>query len=1046
MLRSLIGYSIRQPLVVIVLALILLCYAILEIGRAGLDIFPEFSPKQVVIQTEASGFSTQQVEQQVTHPIEMALTGLNDLQMLRSQSLQGLSVVIATFSETSDIYRNRQLIAERLNSVAAKLPPTISAPHAVPLSSSSATLLTIGIEAAHLSELELRDLVVTVIAPQLLAVPGVADLNVFGGAIRQLQIQPQAAAIRRYDVSLQQVTAAARSAIQQLGLGFIENSNQRFSVTADTQQQMIERLQAVALQPASGKLLSLSDLARVDYAAAPAISAASIAARPGIVIMVIGQYNANTLSVSKRLNQVLDTLHHSLAQRNITLHSHLFRPADYIETSLTNLLGHLLIGTVFVVVIILLFLFNLRTALISTLAIPLSLCAAALVLIKAGVNLNIMVLGGIAIALGEVVDDAIIDTENIFRRLNQQRQFNQQPLSQHKLRQVILDASLEVRSSVVYATFIVSLVFVPLLTLSGIAGRLYAPLGMAYILAILMSLLVALSVTPALAVCLLKQPARQDGSPLLDWLKKIYASALQVMIRHAWFAIVISLLTVILGICAIPALKQAFIPQLREGHLILHSSLHPGASLQESIRAGNRISRALLDISGIESVSQWAGRAEQGADTYGSHYSEFEIRLYPAGGRQQQLIEEAIRAVLNRFPGIRYELNTFLTERVNETISGYSAPLAINIYGDDLAQLDLKAGQIASRLRQMSGINSVRIQSPTGAPQLYITLNNAQLRHKSITTQQLLETIQSATSGLLVGQFYQRNYPVQIRVRLQAEQTGDAHDRRSDGMQVDDIATLPIRSATGQWYRVSDVASIRQSEGRYNILHRNGKRLQTITATVADRDLTQLGRQLQQDLQQNIQLNPDMHFELTGAAFEQSESKRQLISDALLAGAGVLLLIYLAIGHFKQVLITLLNLPFSLIGGILAALLTDIPVSIGSMVGFITLFGITVRNSIMLVSHYQYLIQVERQLWTPETLVRGAQERLPSILMTALVTACAMLPIAIESDNPGLEILGPMAVIIIGGLFSSTLLNLFLLPAILYRFGNPQPAKFGLPR
>jgi Cu/Ag efflux pump CusA len=419
---------------------------------------------------------------------------------------------------------------------------------------------------------------------------------------------------------------------------------------------------------------------------------------------------------------------------------------------------------------------------------------------------------------------------------------------------------------------------------------------------------------------------------------------LPFFLQRPGLSILLSLLTILIGIVAATQLKHEFIPQLREGHYILHTSSRPGTSLQESLRSGGNISAKILNIQGVESVSQWAGRAERGADTYGSHYSEYEIRLKPLSGKQQQRVYNRIRSIVDDYPGVLYELNTFLIERVNETISGYSAPLVINLYGNDLSQLDLKARQLATIVRAMDGVRDVRVQSPSGAPLLQIELNDDQLQHWGIQPAQVINYIQAAYSGAMTGKTHYQPRPLEIVVTLPEELR----------KQPDQLGQLPIRSASGIWITLADIATIRQTEGRYNILHRNGKRLQTVTANVDDVDFNAWTQDLQQRLAQQLPLSTDMHLQLTGAAIEQSESKQQLLIHSLLAGAGVLLLIYLAIGNGRQVFITLLNVPFALGGGILAALFTNMPISIGCMVGFVTLFGITVRNSIMLISHYRY--------------------------------------------------------------------------------------------
>ncbi|NOV32493.1 efflux RND transporter permease subunit [Methylomonas sp. ZR1] len=1027
MLALLVRFSIRYSGIVVALALLLFVYGGYRLTNAGLDIFPEFSPKQVIIQTEAPGLAAEQVEVLVTQQIEKSVGGLIGLQTLRSQSIQGLSIVTATFNETSDVYRNRQLISERLDGLSQQLPPGVGMPIAVPLSSSSATVLTIGLSSDSKTLMELRGLVDWSLVPRLLAVPGVADVNVFGGDIQQLQVQLQPAALQRFNLSIDDIVNAAAGAAEMNGAGFIENANQRFTLQISGQPVNPEQFKQLIVKRQEGMNVTLGDVAQIGYGPEPPIGAAQIMGKPGIVMMVIGQYGANTLSVSRQVEAVLEEFQPIFKQQAVDFYSHLFRPADYIETSVHNLSGHLLIGGLFVLVVLYVFLFNLRSAFIAATAIPLSLLTAALVLLESGVNLNIMVLGGLAIALGEVVDDAIIDTENIFRRLRE----NRLKIFPDSVETVIYQASLEVRSSVVYASFIVALVFVPLLTLDGVSGRLFAPLGVSYILAILMSLLVALTLTPALCHLMFRNKLPDDSDPpVLRHLKPLYAQQLLWAIKHFKTVAMIGALACLIGIAAFLRLDHKFLPELREGHFIVHTASVPGTSLQESIRVGNLLTEQIMAIDGVESVSQWAGRAERGADTYGSHYSEYEVRLKPSSGQEQQQILERLREVLEQFPGINYEANTFLTERVDETISGYTAPVVVNIYGNDLAELDRKAQQLAALINTLPGAEDVQLRSPPATAMLQVELNLEQLKFRGISPAQVMTALQTAYEGRIVGKHLQGNRIFNVAVAL-------ALEWRS---QPDYLAQLPLKNTEGQRVLLGEVAEIRHGEGRYNILHQGAQRIQTVTCKVEDRDMDAFMIELKQRVQNELSWRDGSYPEFIGAALEQAKARETLIIHALLAGAGVLIFVFIALGSLRHMLLTLLNLPFALLGGVAAVVITDATLSVGSFVGFITLFGITVRNCIMLISHYRHLIELEGQIWSTETLIRGAQERLPAILMTALVTALAMLPIAIGSDNPGREIMGPMAAIIIGGLASSTLLNLLLLPAILQRYGRFEVA------
>jgi len=1023
MLASIVRLSVLRPGVALALALLLLLYGGFRLATASLDIFPEFSAKRVIVQTEAPGLSPEQVEALATLPAEKSLSGLIGLQSIYSESLQGLSVVTAVFAEGTDINLDRQRVGERLASLQGQLPPGIGPPLMVPLSSSSATVLTVGLSSPSRSLMELRTLADWTLVPRILAVPGVADVNVFGGEVRQLQIQLHPDALRRHGLSLEEIALAAGRATGMRGSGFVENENQRISLQLAGLPEAADTLRQVVLARKDGVNLTLGDVATVADAPRPPIGAATIGGEPALVMMVIGQYGANTLSVSRRVEAVLDEFQQILGKQDIRLNPRLFRPADYIERSIQSLGGHLLAGGLMVVMVLYLFLFDARTAFIAALAIPLSLLGAVVALLGLGFNLNIMVLGGLAIALGEVVDDAIIDTENIFRRLRENR-LKASPQPAHR---VVFAASMEVRGSVVYASFIVALGFLPLLTLGGVAGRLFAPLGQAYILAILLSLLVALTVTPALCHLLLGRRDMTPGQPpLIRRLQPFYEALLLRAANAPGKTLGLSALGLAAGLAFAPKLGGDFLPQLREGHYIVHTSAMPGTSLQESLRMGGELTRSFLTIPGVVSVSQWAGRAERGADTYGSHYSEYEVHLKPLDGPGQQAVLERLRGLLNDFPGLGYEANTFLTERIDETISGYTSPVVVNVYGGDLARADAKAREIASLIRRMDGAGEAQLRSPPDAPLLQIRLLPERLASFGVRPLEAADAVQIAYDGRVVGKFYDNNRFFDVALILAPE-----HRRQIDG-----VAGLPLRTPEGTVIPLSAVADIQQVTGRYNILHRGGQRVQTVTCNVSGRDLDSFLAELRRRVLSEIDFPPDMHPEFTGASVEQGEARRALAVHALLAGVAILLLAYAAIGSLRNTLLTLVNLPFSLVGGLAGAFIGGDALSVGSMVGFVTLFGITMRNAIMLISHYRHLIDAEGKDWSLETVAQGARERLPSILMTALVTALAMLPIALNSDNPGREIMGPMAAIIVGGLASSTLLNLLLLPTILWRYGR----------
>ena len=1033
MMSALVRFSIRYAGVVVGVALLIVFYGLYSLNHANLDVFPEFSPNQVIVQTEAPGFSAELVEMLITQPIENNVAGSVGVETMRSQSIPGVSVVTIVFKESADVYRNRQIVAERLANITNQLPHGIT-PTITPLSSSASTVLGVGLKSNQRSLADVRGLVDWVIRPHLLAVPGVSDVNVFGGEVRQIQLQINPDKLIQFNISIEEVVDALRRASGVVGAGFIENSNQRIIINTEGQALTPEQLGQTVLLQKDSQTVRVSDIGQVVNGAAPAISGAAINGTPGVYLSVQGQLGANTKAVTLALEKALKELEPMLADEKITLYPRLFRPANFIETAIKGVRTDILIGSVLVISVLFLFLFNVRTAFISATAIPLSLLSAILVLNSLGNSLNIMVLGGLAIALGEVVDDAIIDTENIFRRLRENRRLAN-PLPAHE---VVYLASMEVRSSVVYATFIIAMVFIPLLTLSGVAGKLFAPLGLSYIFAILASLGVALTLTPALAYLLLsKSNLESHDPPPIRLLKRQYESLLTLIERHHRYILLLSFLVIALGLSLLPLFRSQFIPDLKEGHYILHMTAVPGTSEQETLRIGAKVAEAVGQIKGVQSVLQWVGRATNGADTFGTHYSEFEVEIGTLSGSEQTRIQKEIRDTLEgnkkvSFPGVTFAINTFLTERIEETLSGFTAAIAVNIYGENLDALDHDAQAVAAVLAETTGAHDVQIQSPPGTPQLTIRLKTNQLAASGLKPLDVMEAIATAYEGTTAGQVYEGNRTTPIVAIL------DANARKS----IAQVGSLPLRNADGRLIRLEQVADIRESNGRSKILHGSGKRIQTITCNVNNRDINQFANEIRQKIKQKVHFSSGNYALFTGAAEANAISQENLIMHSLLAGVGVFLMLYIAFGKLRNLLLTFTNLPFALIGGVLAAMFTGGWISLGSLVGFVTLFGITLRNAIMLVSHYQHLVDEEGMAWGKETAIRGASERLPSIIMTALVTALGLLPLAAGSGQPGREIEGPMAIIIVGGLITSTVLNLLILPTVMLHFGRFEKKQF----
>lgn len=1036
MMQALVRFSIRFSGVIIGLASLIIVYGLFSLTRSNLDVFPEFAPTQIIIQTESPGLSAELVESLVTQPIETSAAGTVGIKSMRSQSIPGLSIVTIIFNESTDVYRNRQVIAERLSTLGNKLPQGIT-PNITPLTSSASTVLGFGLTSKTRTLTELRTMVDWTIVPHLLAIPGVADVNVFGGKVKQLQIQVDPEKMIRYGISLLQVEDAVRKATGVRGGGFIENKNQRIVINTEGQSTTPEKLALVTLLHKNGQTIRLGDIGKVVYGAAPSISAAAINEESGVYLSVQGQLGANTHGVTLAVERALKELEPNLTAEHIKLHQGLFRPANFIEVAISGVRADILIGSVLVITILFLFLFNVRTAFISATAIPLSLLTAIVVMSYFNIGLNIMVLGGLAIALGEVVDDAIIDTENIFRRLRENRLLAQ-PLPTY---QVVYNASMEVRTSVVYATFIVALVFLPLLTLGGVAGKLFAPLGLAYIAAIMASLFVALTLTPALCYIMLGNAKLDDTDPpLIQFFKRIYVKVLMKVDAHYKVVIATSFILIAVGLGTLPLFKSQFIPALHEGHYIMHMTAVPGTSEQESLRIGKKVSEAIRKIDGVKSVTQWVGRAPNAADTFGTHYSEFEIEIGAISGLEQRRILTDIREVLSGedidrdgdgvaetgFVGVNFAINTFLTERIEETISGYAASTVINIYGQNLDTLDSDANNIARILNDIKGAADVTVQSPPGTPQLVVRLRPEKMAQLGLYPTDVLDNIRAAYEGVPVTQAYEGNRVVGVSVVLDLEARDD----------VQEAGNLPLFNAEGKLFRLRDVADIVQENGRSKILHAGAKRIQTVTANVSGRDIDSFTSELKTRLNEELTLSPGTYLEFTGAAEANAKSREKLILQSALAGISVFLMLYIAFGRLRNLMLTFANLPFALIGGVLAVMLTGGWISLGSLVGFVTLFGITLRNSIMMASHFQHLVDKENCVWSLETCIRGASERLPSILMTALVTALGLLPLAVGSGEPGREIEGPMATIIVGGLVTSTILNLLILPTIMLHFGK----------
>ncbi|HEX4769311.1 MAG TPA: efflux RND transporter permease subunit [Bryobacteraceae bacterium] len=1021
MLQALVSFSIRFRGVVVALACLVLGYGVYITLHSKYDVYPEFAPPRVVIQTEAPGLAPEEVEQLVSVPVENSVNGVPGLETLRSQSSLGLSVVTITFQDRIDVYRARQMVSERISEAAARLPIGVQPPVMAPLTGSTSLLLIEGLTSKYRSPMELRTFADWVLRPRLLGIHGVARVAIFGGDIRQLQIQVAPEKLVQYGVSIEDVLSSAKNATGVRGAGFVEDDNQRITLRSLGQALAPVQIGSSIIRGEGGAAVRLRDVAHVDEAGAPPIGGATVNGEPGVLVEVSSQYRENTLEVTEAVEKEVAAMSPAFAAAQIDLHPAMFRPADFITTAVHNLSTSLLLGGVLVAVVLFLFLFNMRIAFISLSAIPLSLLIAIVILYYMGQSLNTLTLGGLAIAIGEVVDDAIIDVENIHRRLLQNSGRTRDFRSVFR---VVRSASLEVRSAVVYATFVVAVVFIPVFALSGVQGRLFRPLAVTYVIAILSSLLVAVTVTPALCVFLLPKTAETEEEPRsIIWLKGQYARLLSFTIERRGFFIAGAAVLLAAALVTVPFLGGGFLPDLHEGHFIAHAISLPGTSLADTIRTGRAISRELLKDPGVASVAQQIGRAELADDTSGVNYSEFHIKLKPAAGSE---VEEQIRRCLSLFPGFSFSIKPFLSERMEEVLSGSAGQVVIKILGNDLAILDQKAREVSAVLSTVPGAVDVQIPSPPGVPEIGIRLRPERLAQFGFQPVKVLDGIQTAYQGTSVSEVYEGNRIIDVVVILHPDV------RRDPGK----IGSLLLGSDQGVRVALNELADVFLTTGRSTVLHDGASRLQTVTCNVRGRDLASFVAAAQKAIAQRIAFPLATYALFTGTAEARAATQREVLLYSVIAFAGIVLLLYVVFGNLRNLGLILVNLPFALVGGIFAAYLNGGYITVGSLVGLITLFGITTRNSIMMISHFEHLVNKEGMTWGRDAAFRGAAERLVPILMTATVTALGLLPLAIGSGAPGREIEGPMAVVILGGLVTSTFLNLLLLPSLALRYGR----------
>jgi len=1021
MLAAIVRASLGHPRIVTALACLIALLGLAALLSARFDVFPDFAPPHVLVQTEAPGLDATQVEALVTRPLEELLAGTENVKTVRSTSSQGLSAMQVVFDRTGDPYRQRQVVTERLAETAGVLPEGTGAPLLSPLSSSMEYLVHFGYTSDRLSAVELRDIVQWIVKPQILAVPGVAQAQIFGGAVREREIQVDPIKLAAAGLTLDDVIATAKRTTTLVGGGYLETPTQRIVIRTQAPGATLEALGSAVVGVHGGLPVRLEDVALVRDGAEPRFGDALIAGKPGILVETSTQFGANTLDVTRALEERLDALAPALAKQGVQYHPALLRPASFIESAIEKLRNSLLIGTVLVVGLLLLTLRDWRGALVSFSAIPLALLTTVWILQAVGFSLNTMTLGGLVVALGVVVDDAVIDVENILRR----RRVSGPEVD---LVALFIGASLEVRRPVFYATAAVAVAFLPILMMSGLQGAFFRPLSISFLLAVGLSLLVAMSATPAMSVLIMARHQPRPEAQFLQYCKRGQLRAIAWLHERPRALIAIVAATGIAGVVFLPLLGARLLPDFRENYLIAHASLRAGISLTETARVGTQISKGLMAIPGVKSVAEQIGRAENGQDPDAPNKSEFEVQIDPKL-RNAAEIDAAIRDVFDDYPNQLVEIYSVLAERIGETLSGESAAFSISVIGSDLDADDRVGAEIVDVLQHLPGSGNVRLTVPPREVELHVELEPEQLAANGLQAADVLETLNAAYHGTVAAELKQADRSVPVAVRI----AGAGADPQS-------VGALLLRGRDGAVTRLSAVAKITTELARSLVNHEDGLRRQIVVATPTGADQVGFARAARKALTDKVPLPAGVYLRYGGAAEAQAAAARELLLHSAAAFVLIVLLLALAFGSSRHVLLVLLALPSTLIGGVIAVAVTGGTLTLGAMVGFVALFGMAARNTILLVSHYDHLVAEEHQPWNLATSLRGAEERLTPVLLTALLTALALLPVALQLHQPGHEIEGPMAVVILGGLVSSTLVSLLLIPPLAARWLRPSAA------
>ncbi|MDR3795982.1 efflux RND transporter permease subunit [Phocaeicola sp.] len=1026
MLNKIIRFSLQNRLLVLVAAILLLIGGTYTAFHTEVDVFPDLNAPTVVVMTEANGMAAEEVEQLVTFPIETAVNGATNVRRVRSSSTTGFSVVWVEFEWDTDIYLARQIVSEKLAAVGESLPDNVGKPTLGPQSSILGELLIVGLTADSTSMQDLRTLADWTIRPRLLSTGGVAQVAVLGGDIKEYQILIHPDRMRHYGVTLGEVMAVSRNMNQNTNGGVIYEYGNEYIVRGVLSTDDVHKLgRAVIRTTAEGAPITLEDVADVRIGSQqPKLGVASEKGKPAVLLTVTKQPNTGTIALTEQLEKALADLQKNLP-KDVKISTDVFRQSRFIESSISSVQESLYEGAIFVVIVLFLFLANTRTTIISLITLPLSLVVAILVLHYMGLSINTMSLGGMAIAIGSLVDDAIVDVENVWKHLRENKML---PPEERKLvREVVFNASREVRMPILNSTLIIIVSFIPLFFLTGMEGRMLVPLGIAFIVSLFASTVVALTLTPVLCSYLLGGKSKGDELPkeafLAVWLKKYYERALLWSLEHKKTVLggTVAVFVVALGIFF--TLGHSFLPSFNEGSFTINVSSLPGISLEESDKIGRQAEEILLSIPEIQTVARKTGRAELDEHALGVNVSEIEAPFELKDRSHAELLAD-VRQKLSVITGANIEIGQPISHRIDAMLSGTQASIAIKLFGDDLNRMFALGNQIKAAISDVEGVADLNVEQQIERPELKIVPKREMLAKYGISLPQFSEFVQVNMAGEVVSQVYEKGKTFNLVVRADEADRGE----------MDRVKDLMIDDAQGRKIPLSYVADVVSSMGPNTINRENVKRKIVISANTSGRDLRSVVNDIQRRVDEKITLPEGYHIEYGGQFESEQAASRTLLLTSLMSIVVIFLLLYMQFHDAAESGVILLNLPLALIGGVFALWLTTGEVSIPAIIGFISLFGIATRNGMLLVTHYN-LLREEQHLDVRESIVHGSLDRLNPILMTALSSALALIPLALRGDLPGNEIQSPMAKVILGGLLTSTFLNAFVIP-IVYELMN----------